>query len=143
MRSITLSLVHETILKYRDKSQYDLNCSETMIAAFSELYDLNMDPRHFSAFGGGMGIGDACGSVTGAVGILGALFVQKNAYENQGAIKKITQNFFHKLSQRTEGRTCGELKPKFFTQEKGCNDLMLLVGEVLFETIEAEGSEKH
>jgi len=135
MLNINFQNVHETILKYRN-SKYNLNCSETIITAFNELYDLDMEPRHFSAFGGGMSIGHTCGAIVSAVGVLSKLFVEKNAYENNKAIKKVIQKFFDLWDKRMKGINCRELKPKFITKKNGCTDLILIVGEVLYNTIE-------
>jgi C_GCAxxG_C_C family probable redox protein len=63
-----------------------LSCSEAMLKAFNEKYDLGL-PEHClriaSGFGAGMGeSGCACGSVTGAVMVFGLIAGRKKAYES-------------------------------------------------------------
>ena len=54
------------------------NCAETLFLAGNEMYNLGYDEksaRLFAAFGGGLQCGDLCGCLSGAAGVLGAMFV--------------------------------------------------------------------
>ena len=52
------------------------NCSQAVLAAYSEGFGVNLETAHkiSSGFGGGMHLGSACGVVTGAFMVLGLKF---------------------------------------------------------------------
>ena len=69
--------MEQQIRKFRDKNKYDLSCSETMIYAANEKYNLGLTESHFhmmAPFSGGMYEGQTCGILTGAIAVLGILF---------------------------------------------------------------------
>jgi C_GCAxxG_C_C family probable redox protein len=69
----------DNVNKYYTK-QYDLNCSEVMIYAASDEYNMNLTSETFkamSSFGGGMGIESICGAITGSLAVIGILLLLK------------------------------------------------------------------
>jgi C_GCAxxG_C_C family probable redox protein len=74
-------------LKYFRNGLY---CSEAMVKAFSESYDLKTPPdanRFLTGFGSGLGeSGCACGAVTGCVFVLGAAAGRLYNYESERAL---------------------------------------------------------
>jgi C_GCAxxG_C_C family probable redox protein len=67
----------------------DLSCTEQILYGANEVYDLGLDKNGLllsAAFGGGMGSGDKCGAIPGALMVLGRMFVEDRAHES-GKIK--------------------------------------------------------
>lgn len=58
----------------------NLNCAEKILYASNEAYNLGLDKKALklsAGFGGGMAIESVCGALTGAIMVLGCLFVKK------------------------------------------------------------------
>ncbi len=81
-----------------------LNCAQSVLVGFSE--DLNLDKitalKIAAGFGGGMGMAETCGAVTGAYMVLG-LKIQKNGKsiqeiktETKLAVRKFNEIFVEK-----------------------------------------------
>ncbi len=129
-----------TIKKYRDKSKYDLSCSETIIYAANEEYNLNLDKSTLKAmapFSGGMYIEDVCGAITGALAVLGILFTNNVAHKSEH-LKKLTKEYFAEFEQKLKSRKCSKLKDMYRTEEDGCNYIIYIAGEILDEIIKRE-----
>ncbi|TCO74751.1 C-GCAxxG-C-C family (seleno)protein [Marinisporobacter balticus] len=123
----------EMMKKYRDKSKYDLSCSETMVYAANEAYDLHLDPNTFKAlapFSGGMWIEDVCGALTGSLAVLGIIFTNHVAHESEH-LKALTLEFIEKFEAKLGSRNCAKLKENYRTEEEGCNSVIYAAGEVL------------
>ncbi|QZY54451.1 C-GCAxxG-C-C family (seleno)protein [Crassaminicella profunda] len=127
----------EIIKKYRDKTKYDLSCSETIIYAANEAYDLNLDQKTFRAmapFSGGMWVEEVCGAISGALAVLGILFTNNVAHESD-YLKELTLEFFEKFEKKLGSINCTKLKEMHRTEEEGCNKVIYIAGEILDEII--------
>lgn len=66
------------------------NCSQIVLSSFAE--DLGLDSemanKVATCFGGGMGSGDTCGAVTGALMVLGLKYGNYLPYASQAEAKK-------------------------------------------------------
>lgn len=123
----------EIMKKYRDKSKYDLSCSESMVYAANEVYNLNLDENTFRAlapFSGGMWIEDVCGTLTGSLAVLGIIFTNNVAHESEH-LKELTLEFIQNFESKLGSRNCAKLKGKYRTEEEGCNSVMYAAAEVL------------
>jgi C_GCAxxG_C_C family probable redox protein len=130
----------DIIKKYRDKSKYDLSCSETMIYAANEAYHLNLDQNSFrtmAPFSGGMWVEEVCGAITGSLAVLGILFTNNVAHESEH-LKELTLEFFNKFEAKLGSRNCAKLKEMHKTEEEGCNDIIYTAGEILDEIVTKE-----
>ena len=130
----------ETMKKYRDKSKYDLSCSETILYAANEAYHLDLDEKTFKAiapFSGGMWIEDVCGAITGSLAVLGILFTNNVAHESDH-LKELTLEFFEKFETKMSSRNCTKLKEMYRTEEEGCNKVIYAAGEILDEIVTRE-----
>ena len=82
--------------------QEGLNCAEKMLHGANVAYKLGLDKEALklaSAFGGGMGIEDKCGALTGALMVLGKLFVKEKAHESD-RIGRLTREFFKGMERK-------------------------------------------
>jgi C_GCAxxG_C_C family probable redox protein len=126
--------------KYYDKS-YDLNCAETILYAANETYGLNLDKKALktmAAFGGGMAIEETCGALTGALAVLGILFVKDKAHESD-RIKELAQDFFEKFRSKLSSDNCKKLKELYRNDEERCSHIVFAAAEILNEMIEEQG----
>lgn len=126
--------------KYRDKSRYDLSCSETMIYTANEAYNLNLDKKTLKAlapFSGGMWTENACGTLTGALAILGILFTDGTAH-NSEHLKELVIEFQEKFNEKLKDKQCSILKPMYRTEDQGCNYIIYTAGELLDEIVKRE-----
>ncbi|KEH98766.1 C-GCAxxG-C-C family (seleno)protein [Clostridium botulinum] len=123
--------------KYRDKTTYDLSCSETMIYAANEAYNLNLDEKTLKAlapFSGGMWTETTCGAISGALAVLGILFTNERAHKSEH-LKELVIEFQNKFNSKLTSSKCNELKPLYRTEEHGCNSIIFIAGEILDEII--------
>ena len=135
-RNGVLLLFINYVKKYYSK-EYDLNCAETIIYAANESYNLNLDKKalkSMAAFGGGMGIGDVCGAITGALAVLGIIFVEDRAHES-AKIKELSTEFFNRFKSILQEKNCIELKEKYANNEERCSKIVYTAADVLEELI--------
>lgn len=136
----SIDMLKEIMKKYRDKSKYDLSCSESMIYSANEAYDLNLDEKTLRAmapFSGGMWIEDVCGCISGSLAVLGILFTNNIAHQSDH-LKELTHEFLDKFQQKLGSRNCAKLKSVYRTEEEGCNCIMFASAEILDEIITRE-----
>ena len=126
----------DKINKYYTK-EYDFNCSEVMMYAASDEYNMNLKSETFktmSSFGGGMGIESVCGAITGSLAVIGILFTKERAHEGE-VVKKLCQEFFQKFEERLGSNNCSELKLKYRKEDVGCKAIIEVAAEVLDEIV--------
>lgn len=135
-------MLKEMVKKYREE-KYDLNCAESIMYAANEEYDLNLSKetlKVMSGFGGGMGIGDVCGVITGAVGVIGVMFTEVSGHKSP-RINEMSQEFISNFKSKLGYSKCDDLK-KEYTNVKRCT-LMIETGiEILEEIILKEKQNK-
>lgn len=135
--------LQETIQKYYVQGNY--NCSETLIHAANEYYDLKLDEdsmKVLSGFGGGMFVGSTCGALIGSVAAVSKKVIQSKAHEEidtfRPQIQKCVRNFKEKLG----GMDCKDIKPIHHDKESHCLKTCLLAGEALEQTMKDAGIEQ-
>ena len=118
----------------------DFNCAEKILYGANLAYKLGLDPqalRLSAGFGGGMGIGSACGALTASIMVLSVMFVKKRAHESD-TIKKLSQKFLGAYNRRMGNLNCGPLKAKHRTPETKCNHVIAVAAEILDQIIREE-----
>lgn len=129
----------EKCRKYYDKS-FDLNCAECILYSANEEYNLGLCKDDFKlagGFGGGIAVEDACGALTGAVMVLGRLFVNERAHESE-RIKILTREYIEKFRERLKTYNCRELKALYRDDDKRCIDIITASAEILDEIVRRE-----
>ncbi|MGH4126268.1 MAG: C-GCAxxG-C-C family (seleno)protein [Clostridium sp.] len=129
-------MLMDKINKYYTK-ECDLSCSEVMIYAASDEYNMNLKSETFkvmSSFGGGMGIESVCGAITGSLAVIGILFTKERAHEGE-RVKKLCQEFFQKFEAKLGTDNCGALKAKYKKQDIGCRVMIETATEILDEIV--------
>jgi len=127
-------MLKETVIKYR-KEEYDLNCAESIIYAANEEYNLNLSEQTLkvmSGFGAGMAIGDVCGVITGAVGVIGIMFTEVRGHKSP-IVRECTREFIKVFQERLGYIKCVDLK-KEYKDIKKCT-LMIETGAEILDNI--------
>jgi C_GCAxxG_C_C family probable redox protein len=87
------------------------NCSQIVLSSFAE--DLGLDSemanKVATCFGGGMGSGDTCGAVTGALMVLGLKYGNYLPYASQAEAKRKSAQFKKKFLEEYNSLVCQEL----------------------------------
>lgn len=120
----------------------NLNCAERILYGANWAYDMKLPPEALkiaAGFGGGMGVGAACGVVTGACMVLSTLYVKRNAKDGSCDIKKLTSEFISEFKEALGGYNCCEVKPKYFTPENHCDPVVFKGAEILDKIVAREG----
>jgi C_GCAxxG_C_C family probable redox protein len=91
-----------------------LNCSQSMLVAFSEgsAFDPALAAKLAAGFGGGMGrMGGTCGAVTGAFLVLGLLRGATSAEDKTGKENayRLVRDFAARFQARNGSLTCRDL----------------------------------
>lgn|GEM_PF-2053840 len=120
-----------------------LNCAETVLSRANDLYGLGLTPENMTlaaTFGGGMGIGDTCGAVSGSLMVLGYLFRPSTGRDSPA--RQISVEFLKSFEARMDSLDCRELKAAYRTEEEGCEYIILTAMEVLDSAIELNDSKR-
>ena len=130
----------DSVIKYTNKEIYDLSCSETMIVAANDYFnlDLSSDAIHMMApFSSGMMVEETCGALSGAIAVLGILFTRECSH-NSPFMKEMVQEFIERFNKKTSSINCIELKSLYRSETKGCYDIIVYAGEILQDMIMRE-----
>jgi len=123
----------------KEKAQYyyvtlGRSCSESILMAANDVYDLNVTEDEillFAGFRGGMGCGSVCGCLTGAIGAL------SRKYAGREDIKAICGNFVTAFHEKLASGSidCSVLEPKYKNDEVRCGITVGLGADALSEYI--------
>jgi C_GCAxxG_C_C family probable redox protein len=128
-----------TDISQRYYKEGNYNCSETLIRAANEYYNLGLhdeDMKMMAGFGGGMFIGGTCGGMTGALAALSKLLVEKKAHEELDVIRPASQLLARNFRQAFGCWDCAHIKPVWNTTEQKCWPTVKKASEVLEQTVE-------
>lgn len=134
------------------------NCSQSVVAAWAETVGLDTDTalRISCGFGGGIGrLREVCGSVSGAVMILGTKYGNTDGSDQQakGEMYRIVQDFVSRFKQENgfDSIVCRELlglpgasvptpsaRTNEYYKKRPCKELVELSSGLLGEFIEVE-----
>jgi C_GCAxxG_C_C family probable redox protein len=118
----------------------DYNCAETILAGANQVYHLGLDQNAMklaAGFGGGMAIEGDCGALTGAIMVLGKLYVKDRAHESD-KIKELTKELFERYRREMGETDCAPLKAKYRNDELKCRLVILKAAEILDEIVARE-----
>ncbi len=129
--------MEQQIRKFRDKNKYDLSCSETMIYAANEKYNLGLNESHFhmmAPFSGGMYERQSCGILTGAIAVLGILFTDHVSH-NSPLLNDAVIEYKTLFRERFGSQICDSLVLSHQDEITGCDNLIIQGGKLLEEVI--------
>ena len=100
----------------------DYNCAETVLLWADERYGLGIAPediRLVSGFGGGLGSGENCGALLGALAALSKALVQDRAHETDG-FREACAELVDRFRADLGSIECAELKEKYRRPDVRC-----------------------
>lgn len=118
----------------------DWNCAEHMLVAANKVYGLGLDKQAIklsAGFGGGLATGDICGALTGAVMVLGALFVEERAHESE-RIKVLTKELISRYQESMGHIDCEPLKQAYRNDDIKCREVILPAAAILDDIVKRE-----
>lgn len=121
-------------------TEEDFNCAEKILYGTNKVYNLNLPKEALklsAGFGGGMGVEDICGVITGAVMALSHLFVKEVAHEST-LIKEKTSELIITFKEEMTSINCEKLKGLYRTEELKCSSIILKSAEILDRMISKE-----
>ncbi len=98
------------------------NCAEAVLLWANQRYGLHIPPedvRLVSGFGGGLGCGENCGALLGAVAALSKVLVQDRAHLTPG-FKAACAELVTRFRADLGGIECTELKEKYRRPDVRC-----------------------
>lgn len=135
MQIVYTSLNKSYMLKELAKKYYQngYNCAEAMLLAGNDYYQLGLSADTFKAmagFGGGVGVEDLCGVISGSTALLGVLLVDSRA-SGSGIIKEATVELVERFREKMSSLNCKELKDLYREEEAKCSSVVEAGGEIL------------
>lgn len=125
------------IQKYRDKTKFDLSCSETIIYAANEKYGLELSSSHFkmmAPFSGGMYERETCGILTGAIAVLGILYTDQVSH-NSPLLQDAVIEYKTRFKELFGSKICDTLVETQRDEVTGCDDLVIRGGKLLEQVV--------
>ncbi len=116
-----------------------LNCAVSVLLGASEVYNLGVtkqDAKLITAFGGGMGCGDLCGCLAGAMAALGKVFLPEDAMYSP-KLKEICADFVAEFNAKWGTYMCGKIKEENANDIIRCGDVVKASGDLLQNYIES------
>lgn len=115
-----------------------LNCSETILRAANDYYQLNIDEKDMklvSGFGGGMFIGATCGALSASVCVISKLVIETKAHDQLNDFRPLIQTCTRNFKEELGAIDCKEIKPKYHTKDKKCIQTCIHAAIALEKTI--------
>lgn len=119
----------------------DLNCAEQILHGANDVYKLGLDKetlRLAGGFGGGIGVEDACGVVTGASMVFSRVFIKDRARES-GLIKEINRDFITRFREALGTINCKELKETYFHEPAKCKPIIVTGAGIIDDILKERG----
>jgi len=108
-----------------------------MLLGGNEYYNLNLKGETFkimAGFGGGAGVEEFCGAISGGVAVLGALFTVERGYD-EGEVKEATKEFVESFREELSSTNCKTLKNNFRDEKLKCSPVVEKGAAILEGTI--------
>ncbi|MGI6365999.1 MAG: C-GCAxxG-C-C family (seleno)protein [Bacillota bacterium] len=89
------------------------NCAEAVFLAATETFGLSLGPKDVrlaTGFGGGLGLGEVCGALSGAVLALGAAAGRVNSAQNQEDFKALREKIVTAFEEEFQSICCRDLR---------------------------------
>ncbi len=116
------------IEKYLDKSVYDLCCSESIIYAANEYYNLGVSQdviKASGAFCGGSYVEGKCGIIQSANMIIAIMFYENCAHKSE-RMKELILQYNVEYKEMFSSDNCERLKELYRKEDIGCKELIVL-----------------
>ena len=122
-------MVHAVVTRYL-KEDVPFNSAEMLVYAAAEAFCLDLSEdvlRAVAPFGGGMGVGETCGAVSGALVVIGLLYTRGTAGETL-ELADLSRAFLEAFKASLSSMRCKDLKEG---HPEGCGAIILLSARLL------------
>ena len=112
-----------------------LTCSEAVLYAANDLWNLGLDEKSFHLIGGfcgGMQCGSVCGAISGGIAAISARYLQTDAH-GCPELKEHVTRFLDRVRQEMGTDMCCDLKPKYFNDTSLCFGVVEPIFRILLE----------
>lgn len=123
---------------------YDYSCSEAILHAANEKYNLYLDENCFkmvAPFSGGLLTEDICGILTASITVLGLIFTNKVAHQSP-LLKEATVEYIKMFKEELNSTNCFTLKSMYRDDFVGCKSIIIQGAEILEKVIEKYEKQK-
>ena len=107
--ALTSEEVDQTVACFKE----GLNCTQAVLSTYGPQFGLDHKNaiKVAGAFGSGMGVGETCGAVTGALMVIGLKYakVKGPSFFSKEQTQTIAQEFFKRFKARNGATACKEL----------------------------------
>ncbi|MDR3200159.1 MAG: C-GCAxxG-C-C family protein [Spirochaetales bacterium] len=128
------------IIKNDYMKKEGLNCAETILRVANSDLGLGLDKNALllaAGFGGGMGVGNVCGALTGAIMVLSRLCVKDRAHEST-RIKDVEKKFIGAFEKEFGTLLCAPIKSQHFHPDHKCRAVVLKAAEILEDILRSD-----
>ncbi len=125
--------MRKNIIEFSNKDLYDYSCSEKIMYSANNLYKLELSQNEYKViapFSGGMFEKETCGIITAGLAVLGIMFTNNVAHTSP-LLRDAVLEFKTIFNERLGSTVCGNLIVKYQDDITGCNDLVVVGGEIL------------
>lgn len=119
-------------------TNHNYNCSETLLHACNDCYQLGLDEasmKMMGGFGGGMFVGSTCGALVGCNAALSSLLIQNKAHEELDVIRPAVQRLYRNFRAELGDSNCSAIKPLFHSEQEGCLQTCLHAARAMEKTM--------
>ncbi|RGW74772.1 hypothetical protein DWV56_07680 [Holdemanella biformis] len=139
-RRLFMTILEENVKKYY---QSGYNCSETLLHACNESYQLDIseeDMKMMAGFGGGMFIGSTCGALVGSIAALSKMVCKTKAHDMLPELRPLIQKHTRNFKELLGNLDCAHIKPLHHSTDPNikCMNTCLLAAKALEKTMEEE-----
>lgn len=119
---------------YYHGNGYNYSCSEAMMHAIDEYYDLHLPVEVFyavSAYSGGCGHDEMCGALASSVAVLGILYSLNGHAHDSEVMREVRRELFERFEEHFGPYRCVELKQKYHVPDFKCQVLLEGCADIL------------
>ncbi|XMB86887.1 C-GCAxxG-C-C family (seleno)protein [Mycoplasmatota bacterium WC44] len=127
----------KNLIKKYKSNEYDLSCSEAVLYAANEKWDLNLSNECFkmvAPYSGGMLTEDTCGILTASLAVIGLIFTETVAHQSPLMVE-VSREYVERFKQELKSTNCGILKENFRDEVVGCTNIIIKGGMLLEEVV--------
>ncbi len=127
----------QIILKYQDKSKYDLCCSESILYAANEYYNLNLSRdviKASGAFCGGSFLEKECGLLIAGKMVISIMTYEEVAHQSE-KMQELIKQYAVEFGAKFSSSSCEKLKGLYRDETIGCKNLVVEAFEHLVHFI--------
>jgi C_GCAxxG_C_C family probable redox protein len=129
-------MLEDIVKRYYEEAGF--NCSETIIHAGNEYYQLGLheeDMKMLAGFGSGMYSGDTCGTLIGSVAVLSKLLIKTKAHDQLEELRPVISAMVRRFREAAGATDCAHVRRAHYQKEIRCLNTCLIAARVLEETV--------